>query len=95
MQILTAGANQEAVNAWNTIYRSNAAISDYYFARLKNIAVSYQVPDGWMKGISGRFYIQAQNLLTLTNLEGADPEIEIMQNLPPLKTINLGFQLTF
>lgn len=94
VQRLTAGGNQEAMNAGNRIYQSDAAVDDIYFVRLKNIAISYQLPKTWLKNISGSLFIQGQNLFTLTDFEGNDPENPVLQNLPILKTLNLGFQLT-
>jgi TonB-dependent starch-binding outer membrane protein SusC len=95
IQVLTAGANQAALNAWDMLYRSDAAVSDYYFARLKNVSLSYQLPQSLLKKLQGRIYVQSQNLFTLTNYVGADPEVGSMQNLGPLKTITFGVQLNF
>lgn len=95
LQVLTAGGNSAALNAWNRIWASDAAISDTYFVRLKNISVAYQLPEHLLKRVKGRLFIQGQNLITITDLLGADPESEFMQNLPPLKTISVGAQLTF
>lgn len=93
IQVTTAGANQQALNAWSLLYRSDAAISNYYFARLKNVALSWQLPR--LKQFQGRLFIQGQNLFTLTNFIGADPEVGSMQNLGPLRTVNFGLQLNF
>jgi hypothetical protein len=40
-------------------------------------------------------YLQGQNLLTITNYEGADPEQPYSNVLPPLKQITLGLNLGF
>jgi TonB-dependent starch-binding outer membrane protein SusC len=93
IQVTTAGANQQALNAWNLLYRSDAAISNYYYARLKNVAFSWQLPE--LKHLRGRIFIQGQNLFTVTNYIGADPEAGSMQNLGPLRTINCGLQVNF
>lgn len=95
IQVLTAGSNIQAVNAWSRLYQSDVAISDFYFIRLKNIALSYQVKPGWLGGVQARVFAQGQNLLTLTDYLGGDPETTLISNLPPLKTVNFGVQLTF
>jgi len=77
---------------------SEAAFSDASFVRLKNLALSYSLPAAWLKSIqleTGRIYLQAQNLLTITNYEGADPENQNMFILPPLRTITAGIQFNF
>ncbi len=95
MQVLYAsGYNTEAANAWNRLYQSSATISDIFFARLKNVALSFEVPKSWIKRTQGRLFLQGQNLLTFTHYEGGDPETESISNLPPLRTITFGLQLT-
>ncbi len=94
IQVLTSGLNQAAYNAWNRLYASDAAISDFYFIRLKNVALSYQLNNQWLGGIQARVFVQGQNLFTLTDYLGNDPESTLFQNLPPLKTVNLGIQFT-
>jgi hypothetical protein len=42
-----------------------------------------------------KVFIQGQNILTLTNYFGMDPEITTTGYLPPLKTWSMGFQLNF
>ena len=95
IQVLTAGGNQAALNAWNRLYASDAAVSDYYFARLKNLSLSYQLPKALLKGLQGRLFIQGQNLFTITDYIGADPEMGSMQKLAPLRTITFGVQFNF
>jgi len=73
---------------------STAAIGDASFIRLKNIQLSYRLPIN--KSLSNvRFYVQGQNLLTITNYFGVDPEFTLTGFLPPLKTWAFGVQLNF
>lgn len=64
-------------NAISTRY-----IEDGSFARLKNITIGYTVDksiiESAFKGAVSkvRFYVQSQNLVTLTNYSGFDPEVE-------------------
>lgn len=86
------------VQAANLIASSSAAYSDASFLRLKNVSVSYKLPKDWQRKIgcsNARIYALAQNVLTLTNFRGADPETQRFNQLPPLKTLVIGIDLTF
>lgn len=80
-----------------------AAASDYFYTdasyiRLKNLSLSWQTPSRWLKKVkmqNARIYLQGQNLITITNLRGMDPENLSIQSLPPLKLITAGVQVTF
>jgi TonB-dependent starch-binding outer membrane protein SusC len=76
---------------------SDGAVSDASFIRLKNAALSYSFPMKWSSRIKAeliRFYLQGQNLITVTNYKG-DPEIKSSFKLPPLKMVTAGVQLIF
>ncbi|MBO3271127.1 SusC/RagA family TonB-linked outer membrane protein [Hymenobacter defluvii] len=50
------------------------------YARLKNIQLGYTIPVAWTSAIrasSVRVYVQAQNLFTITNYTGMDPEVNL------------------
>jgi TonB-linked SusC/RagA family outer membrane protein len=73
---------------------STATISDASFIRLKNIQLSYRLPvNKYLQDIL--IYVQGQNLLTLTDYFGLDPEFSLTGYLPPLKTWSFGVQLNF
>jgi TonB-dependent starch-binding outer membrane protein SusC len=80
---------------------STMALTDASFMRLKNISFSYLIPPsvGKFMGLSsGRIFFQAQNLLTITNYKGLDPESSRYQGniaLPPLRVMTFGVQLSF
>ncbi len=75
---------------------SNQAYSDASFIRLKNVSISYQIPSIRNFPLQGcRIFLQGQNLLTITNYKGSDPENQYLYRLPPLKTFTAGIQLTF
>jgi TonB-linked SusC/RagA family outer membrane protein len=81
----------------NYLPPSEAIYSDASYIRCKNVALSYRLPEILLNKlhVSGlRIYLQGQNLFTLTNYIGADPENQDMYVLPPLRTITAGFQLT-
>ena len=75
---------------------SDAAYSGSSYVRLKNASISYTFPDRWVKFAylsSLRLYAQGQNLITITNFVGTDPEINSLRSLPPLRMITLGVQI--
>ena len=57
---------------------SDLYVQDGSYLRLKNIQLGYTLPVKWTKAVlvqSLRLYVAAENLLTLTNYRGYDPEI--------------------
>ena len=56
---------------------SDRFIEDGSFARLKNITLGYTLPTHAIKNAfsSLRIYVSAQNLVTITNYSGLDPEV--------------------
>ncbi|HMG69354.1 MAG TPA: SusC/RagA family TonB-linked outer membrane protein [Chitinophagaceae bacterium] len=86
-----------AYNSYNVGF-SDYAISDASFIRLKNLYVSHVIPDKWKKNMhiqNGIFYLEGQNLFTITKYLGLDPESQIVAYLPPLWMLTGGIQLTF
>jgi TonB-linked SusC/RagA family outer membrane protein len=73
---------------------STAAISDASYIRLKNVQFSYRLPvNKYIQDVL--VYVQGQNLLTLTDFFGLDPEFSLTGYLPPLRTWSCGVQLNF
>lgn len=74
-------AEQEAINEANRGLTDNPKVSDYYledgsFGRLENITVGYTFNTSKVKWLQRlRIYMTANNLFTLTNYSGIDPEI--------------------
>lgn len=100
IQKLTTRAGNPAFTAALLIRNSGAQIlyGDASYARLKNISLSYNIPATIatkLKLNTARIYCQAQNLLTITNYKGSDPETQNLYRLPPLKTFTAGIQFTF
>jgi len=96
---------------WSDV-NNNYRISDLYiedgsYLRVKNIQLGYSLPQNILKRIGSvkwRFYVSAENLYTLTNYTGADPEIGAMSSFdigidrgvyPQARTIRFGTSLTF
>ncbi|SIO09602.1 TonB-linked outer membrane protein, SusC/RagA family [Epilithonimonas zeae] len=74
---------------------STAAVGDASFIRLKNVQINYKIPvlSKWLKDVV--VYAQGQNLWTITDYFGVDPEFVTTGFIPPLKTYSLGFQVKF
>jgi len=73
-------------NTNTNIPRASAASPDFRFSsrqlengsylRLRNITIGYDVPMDKIKGVKGlKFYLTGQNLFTITNYSGYDPEV--------------------
>lgn len=83
---------------YNNARASTLAFSDASFVRLKNVALSWQIPVRWKQAAhlqNARLYVQGQNLLTFTDYVGLDPESTGILNLPPLRVITFGVQIGF
>ncbi len=93
-QLLTAGYNDDAAIAFGRYQNSSAVIGDASYIRLKNLSLSYQIPENKL-GLGCRVYVLGQNLLTLTDFKGADPESRSAEQLPPLRMLSLGTELKF
>ncbi|OXA78918.1 TonB-linked outer membrane protein, SusC/RagA family [Flavobacterium aquidurense] len=93
-QIYTTGINDAALTGDYLFSGSTAAFEDTSFMRLKNIALSYDVPLN-LKETQCRIMLQGQNLLTFTKYKDGDPEFISYGYLPPLKVISAAVQLTF
>lgn len=93
VQRFTQSGDASAVysDAQNT---SDYIYGDTSFIRLKNIALSYTIPTKNAPLKKARVYVQGQNLLTITNYKGLDPETSVV-GLPPLQQFVLGLQVTF
>jgi TonB-linked SusC/RagA family outer membrane protein len=95
IQIYTAGANGDAENALYQFAASDAGFTDTSFLRLKNVAISYEIPRKWLKYATCRATLEGQNLLTITPYKGADPEFSGVGFLPPLRIISAGLEFKF
>lgn len=83
-----------ANTAFNNASISSKGIEDASFLRLKNIALSCQLPNSLLEKVniqSGRLYLQAYNLFTITPYKGLDPQGGGV--IPPLRTISIGVNL--
>ncbi|MDP4276834.1 MAG: TonB-dependent receptor [Bacteroidota bacterium] len=81
---------------------STRFIEDGSYIRLKTLTIGYSIPQQWLKksGINGvRLFLSGQNLLTMTNYQGFDPEVSLdgfdMGNYPVTRSYNLGIDVNF
>ncbi|SRX74747.1 SusC/RagA family TonB-linked outer membrane protein [Aequorivita antarctica] len=93
MQMFTSGDNPEAVLAFSHYGESDGSISDAPFVRLKNVALTYTLPESVLKGMDCRVYMQGQNVFTITKFNGGDPE-RVSGFLPPLRQVAMGVELS-
>jgi TonB-dependent starch-binding outer membrane protein SusC len=88
--------------------KSDLFIYDGSYVRLKNITLSYNVPNKFASKVKInklRLYLSAQNLITWASYPGYDPEVNYFDNstqqgfdysaYPSSKTILAGISLTF
>lgn len=87
----------EPVNMISSAYLKNTS-----YLRLKNLAISYSMPQmlmkktGFIQGI--KFTAAFRNLLTITNYKGYDPEnanISVYGMYPNTRTYTFGLEITF
>jgi TonB-dependent starch-binding outer membrane protein SusC len=91
--------NLNTLNAYSNARQSDQLYPDASYARLKNVSISWQLPKSWRQELhlqSARIFAQGQNLYTVTNYKGLDPETCFGESvhLPPLRVITFGVQLT-
>ena len=99
-----------SLNATNTQNESSEFVEDGSFVRLKNISLGYTLKDALALESIGatalRIYVSAQNLVTITDYSGLDPEVSNggendrlsgvdIWAVPPSKTFTLGLNLKF
>lgn len=91
LQRPSTGLNTAAVVALYNYQISDAFLTDASFVRLKNVSLSYKTSKLIPKKTI-RAFVQGQNLWTITDYFGLDPE-STNSTLPPLRTLTLGLQL--
>ena len=109
----SALSSTASYKAFNSYYRySDAAWGDASYIRLKNVSISYDLSaltKRW-KVEGTTLYVQGQNLITITNYRGLDPEINGFdrrfvypinpfgsvrpQAMPSLRTFTIGLKFS-
>lgn len=91
--------NADRALSWpNSYFReSDGSYSDASFIRLKNIQLTYSFSNKINRKIGlqqSRVFLQSQNLFTITNFKGMDPENQSGSSLPPLRVLTAGIKIT-
>jgi TonB-linked SusC/RagA family outer membrane protein len=84
--------------SFGNFYQSDGIYTDASFIRLSNLALYYNFPNKLIKkarlqGVQAR--ILAQNLFTITNYKGVDPETQNFGGMPPAKIFTGGLTFNF
>ena len=77
----------------NNVRFSDRYLMDGSYLRLKNVQLGYSLPTSLLAGLkitSLRIYVAADNLLTITNYEGFDPEIGSYYGNPYSYGVDVG-----
>ncbi|MDR2564212.1 MAG: SusC/RagA family TonB-linked outer membrane protein [Prevotellaceae bacterium] len=94
---LTTSSSSTIGNAYYYHYtESDAVYSDASFICLKNVALSYYLPESIVSKLkirSARLYLRGENLAWFTKFNQWNPETGTA--IPPFKTITAGIRLTF
>ena len=109
----TSNTIPRALGAGENVQVSTRFVEDGSYMRLRNISLGYTIPTTAFKGAVSRLrvYISGQNLFTISNYSGLDPEIGThlttdsnqqnfqlgidRGNFPLPKSFTAGVQLTF
>ena len=89
----------EASRAYGRVVNSNFVTEDAAYLRLKTLSLSYTLPAEVVQSLgitSCKLFMTGQNLITLTDYPGMDPETPIGgTSFAGLRTITGGIQLNF
>jgi len=88
--------NSSHSNYWD----SDFWIQRVRYIKLKNFEIGYTLPQLWLEKAwmqDCRIYLSAQNLFTISNIPGTDPEVIKDSGLvtPTTRTINIGLNVKF
>jgi hypothetical protein len=77
-------------------------IQDASFMRMKNLTLGYTVPKSFLNKTSfftgAKVFVTGRNLLTVTDFEGVDPEVDSNLTLgvnPNTKQYSIGVEFSF
>jgi TonB-dependent starch-binding outer membrane protein SusC len=97
LQKLTTQTFSLAGQARSYFLTSSGIYSDASYIRFKTVSVSYSLSSKYLSKIkmeSCKIYLNAQNLFTITNYKGIDPETQSFYGVPVMRTIVAGIQFT-
>jgi hypothetical protein len=87
----------------NTADAQNNLASDFYlydasYIKLKNVQLGYTLPEKFASKIKlsrARLFLTGENLMTITNYPGLDPEIGANIAYPTVRQYTLGLNVSF
>ena len=99
IQRLTTSYSSAAADAAGNFGTSSGAYSDDTYLRLKTLALSYNFSDAALRKLhvhDARIYVNAQNLLTITNYKVGDPEtFGDLSSFPLQRIVAFGLSFNF
>jgi TonB-linked SusC/RagA family outer membrane protein len=99
LQRLASSYNSPYVNGSYKFQQSTGAYTNDTYLRIKTAALSYALPDAWVKKANiknASIFINAQNLFTLTNYKFGDPEQPgNFTSFPLQRIVAFGLNLKF
>lgn len=96
----TISTQLDAIRSYSNVTRTSLPYTDASYIRLKTLSLSYFLPITPLQKIgikNCKLFVQGQNLFTLTNYRGMDPEIAIGQGTEfgALRTFTTGIEINF
>ncbi|MES2331189.1 MAG: SusC/RagA family TonB-linked outer membrane protein [Bacteroidota bacterium] len=92
-----ASVQKFSTSAVNTIINgSDFSYAEGFLARVKTVSLSYQLPSRLLQRLhiaDCSVYLHGQNMFTITNFHGLDPETQAIGSLPPLRVLTLGVRM--
>ncbi|MVT09057.1 SusC/RagA family TonB-linked outer membrane protein [Chitinophaga sp. ysch24] len=86
------------INFSQLYVNSSGAYSDATYARLQNVSIRYNFTGAVISKLHVKdlsVYVQGQNLFTISNLGGLDPENLSLSVIPPMRVITGGLNVSF
>ena len=86
---------------------TNFIVEDASFVRLKSVTLAYNFNQKWIKPLQNiKIFFTGNNLITLTNYKGYDPEVNAqgqnsltpgvdLGSIPQYRTFSCGFNVAF
>lgn len=90
----SAGYDLAATTASSLFLESDATVTNTFTLRLKNISLTYKIPQ--MNGrLATKIFVQGQNILSFSNYKGIDAEFNLPGYVSPLRVVSIGLNMTY
>lgn len=94
----TSNTSSTAARSISRFVSSDGVYSDASYLRCKTVSLSYDLPSKLTQKVRTqecKLFIHCQNLFTITNYKGNDPETQSFYGIPVLRTVTAGTHLSF